>query len=65
MRYPIIATDIERNNKLSCIAPYGAYTADHPLEIQLKQVAYRLRSLYRSNSTQYVISQFEVGQSEI
>ena len=65
MRYPIIAVDIERNDKPSYIAPYEAYAANPSLYLQLKQVIYRSRTPYRSNSAQYVISQFEVGESEI
>jgi hypothetical protein len=65
MRYPIIAVDIERNDKLSYIAPYKAYAANNSLHLQLKQAVYRSRSLYRSDSAQYVISQFEVGEYEI
>jgi hypothetical protein len=65
MRYPIIAGDIERNDKLSYIAPYQAYAANHSLHLQLKQAVYRSTSLYRSNNAQYVISQFGVGESEI
>jgi hypothetical protein len=65
MRYPTIAVDIERNDTLSYIAPYEAYAANPSLHLQLEQAVYKSRSLYRSNSAQYVISQFEVGESEI
>ena len=65
MRYPIIAVDIERNDKLSYIAPYEAYAANPSSHLQLKKAIYRSRTLYRSDSAQYVISQFEVRESEI
>jgi hypothetical protein len=64
MRYPITTMMIERNDKPSEIDLFQGFSAS-TLQIQLKQVEYMSSSLYASNNKQYVISHFEVRESEI
>jgi hypothetical protein len=64
MRYPITTRKIERNDNPSDIDLYQGFSAS-TLQLQLEQVEYMSSSLYESNSKQYVISHFEVRESEI
>ncbi len=65
MRYPITMRKIERNDKPSDIDFYQGFSASTSLQLQLKQAEYMSSSIYESNCKQYVISLFEVRESEI
>ena len=65
MRYPTMTVDIERIDKLADIAKCHAYPANPTLQLQPVKAVESLRCLRSSDTKQYVISQFEVRESEI
>ena len=65
MRYPTMTVNIERIDKLADIAVCHAYLANPTLQLHPVKAVESLRCLYSSDTKQYVISQFEVRESEI
>jgi hypothetical protein len=65
MRYPTMTVNIERIDKLAEIALCHAEAANPTLQLQPEKALDSLRCLHSSHTKQYVISQFEVRESEI
>ncbi len=65
MRYPTMTVDIERIDKLADIAICHAYPANPTIQLQPVKAVEPLRCLHSSDTRQYVVSRFEVKESEI
>ena len=65
MRYPTMTVDIERIDKPANIAICHAYSANPTLHLHLVEALHSLRFRRSSDTKQYLISQFEVRESEI
>jgi hypothetical protein len=65
MRYPTMTVDTERIDKLADIAICPAYPANLTIQLQPVKAVESSRCLHSSDTRQYVISRFEVRESEI